>query len=200
MTFLVNESTISKIKDAFSIILGITSVVVMVISILLFKKYGIDKSIKEKNLDIVLKLLQEIKKVTLTFNGERSTCFFRLGKYSMVEFEDYYNQKILFPSNYSMDLNSIFTFSDDLYIPDEIKEKLDKLIPYSMARTKVIDENDYFRLFIKRSHSKDSGVNRINDRIDITLFDYLIMWDELITTIKNWINKNSDSKIDLNVK
>ncbi len=68
--FLLEKSTIESIKDAFSVIGAITSFIVMIIAIMLYDKFSIDKSIKEKNLDISLRLLEEIKKITIRVNGK----------------------------------------------------------------------------------------------------------------------------------
>lgn len=201
LSFLLKESTIESIKDAFSIIGGVASFIVMIIAIMLYDKFGIEKTIKEKNLDVSLKLLEEIKKITIVIKGYNYKVFYDVTKIPINAFEEHYGEKLLFPENYREELNSIFVYTNNLYLPREIKEKLDAIIPYSLgALNDGINNDGYGKVIINYRDSTKWMYNHINNETDIKLYDYLIKWDELIFTIQNWCKNNSDSKIDLNIK
>jgi hypothetical protein len=199
--FILNDQIIESLKDAFSIIEGISSIVVVIIAFMLYDKYGFEKTIKEKNLEVSLKLLEEIKKTTILIVGKDEFLQYRLTSFSIMVYEHRYKEKLLFSENYYDNLNPIFEFSNNLYLPNEIKLKLDKIIPYTMGKcTQTVNLDEYWKVVIKGDKSKEWLYNMINNQSDITVFDYLTNWDDLITTIQDWCSKNSDSKVDLNIK
>lgn len=200
-SFILNQTIIDQLKDAFSLISGLASFVVMILAILLYDKFGIDKSIKEKNLESSLKLLEVIKKTSIKIEGNKFVLFYQVGIVSINIFEDHYKTKLLLPNNYFDTINTVTKFANDLYLPNQIKMKLDKLVPQVLGVTiDSLNEKDYAKVIINNSKVEEWKFNMLNNNEEITLFDYLIKWDDLISTIKEWCEKNSDSKIDLNIK
>jgi hypothetical protein len=127
-------------------------------------------------------------------------CNYRPATWSMVYYEPLYNSKLLFPDTYYNDLMSITKFSNNLYLPREIKQKLDEIIPYEMeSQDYPLNESEYLKVYVIGTKGTEWNFNTINKQKDITLQNYLIKWDELIMRIKDWCESNSASKIDLNI-
>ncbi len=199
-SFLVPEGIIKHLKDVLSIISGITSFVVMLIAILLYNKYGVDKSIKDKNLEISLKLLEELKTINIGVWRESFGMQHRITTFSIDLYESHYGTKLLFPKSYYDDLNHIFAFSNNLYLPKSIKEKLDNIIPYILTPiTQEIDQKQFGKVSINLNKDVEYGFYEINNE-QLTVFEYLVKWDELVTSIQEWCNKNAETKLDLNLQ
>jgi hypothetical protein len=198
-SLFLNKDILENLRNTFTVISGTASFITVVIAILLFNKYGIDKTIKDKNLEISLKLLEEIKSIRIIITSDDFGCYYQPTVVPIEQYEFAYKAKLLFSKTYANDLQFLRKYSTNLYLPLEIKKKLDILIPSAMGRIQeLIKESDYALVTINGNESEGT-YNWINSVEEITVFKYLIMWDELITTVKNWCVRNSDSKIDLNI-
>lgn len=202
ISFYLGKEQLDKIKDGLYIFSGLTSLVTMIIALLLFNKYGLDKTVKERNLNTSLKLLSEIKKVRIKIEGKSFSCYYGAAIDNIQQFEDFYDKKLLFPQSYYQDLNSINELYQDLFLPKEIKSKLKIIVPtMSFHVPKKVDTSEYGRVIINNnSDSNEWEFSGINDNSDITVFDYLTNWDELITAIDKWCNENSNTRLDLNMR
>lgn len=199
-SFFLSREVINHLKDAASILGGISSIVVMIIAILLYDKFGIDKSIKDKNLATALQLLEELKKTFIDISGKGYILSYRVSTFPINLYESSYNTKLLFPKSYLHDLHNVFSYTDNIYLPKEIKEKLDKVKPSFLTKSsKEINEEEYGKVTVNFNQDTEWMFDGINDQKEITLFEYLVKWDELIMSIKDWCSNNSDTMIDLNV-
>jgi len=200
LAFIIDNKTLEALRNTFTIISGTASFITVVIAILLYNKYGIDKTIKDKNLEVSLKLLEEIKKTVITFSNKNFSAFYRPATWSYEIFESHYSTKLLFPDTYYSDLEFIVKYSSNLFLPKEIKQKLDKIIPSSMgSHSETTDLTEYANVSIRGSKSNKWEMNILNNEKDITMYDYFIKWDDLITTIQDWCDNNSSSKVELNI-
>lgn len=133
LAFFINASMLEALRNVFAIISGTASFITVVLAVLLYNKYGIEKTIIEKNLDISLKLLEEIKKIEITFTGSNFTVYYRPATWSFEYFEAHYHIKLLFANTIVNDLENIALYSNNLYLPKEIKKKVDKILPYMLS-------------------------------------------------------------------
>ena len=198
--FFVNGSILESLRNTFTIINGTASFITVVIAILLYNKYGVDKTIKEKNLEISLKLLEDLKKMRIRFMGKNFGCIYRPGTSSFEYLEPFYSSKILFPETYFEDLDFLNKYSLNLYLPKEIKTRIDILIP-SVMSSDVPEEkrSDYAKVVIIGGKENKWICNIVNGEKETTIYEYFIKWDELITTIHTWLKNNSTDRIDLNI-
>lgn len=198
--FIIGDSILNKISSSVSIISNVASFITVIIALLLYDKFGIDKSIKDKNLKASLDLLEQIKKTFITIQGDKFMINYRPTVFAMQWYEDSYSKELIFSSSYSSDISFLTNFSDNLYLPKEIKLKLDELLPFSMTQTSEdIKMSDFGKVSIGQPKDVEWKFDIINNE-KVTLYDYLFKWDDLITTIQDWCNKHSDSKIDLNIQ
>lgn len=74
------EDAIHVIDHISFIIAALCGVITTVIAILLYDKYGVDKKIIDKNLDVVLQFVDELRKTKIFIHGESKTS----GSYAMM--------------------------------------------------------------------------------------------------------------------
>jgi hypothetical protein len=131
------EDAIHLIDHVSFIIAAVCGVITTIIAILLYDKYGVDKKIIDKNLEIVLQFVDELRKTTIYIHGESKIG----GSYAMminfwnkpIEKDDFMSRclkdKLFFKLNYGYALNNLYELSKNPFMPPEIGEKFQK-IPY----------------------------------------------------------------------
>lgn len=202
ISFILDKTQVSNIKDGVSIFSGIASFITVLIALLLYNKYGLDKTVKNKNLDIVLALLFEIRKIRILVESNSFSCSYGAAIENIEHFESFYSTKLLFPKSYFSDLKPLYEISQDLFLPREIGEKLKIVLPTMQFHVQEnTDISDYGKVIINYNQDNNEWkVNRINRDEDVTLFDYLTSWDDLISTVIDWCNRNSNTNLDLNAR
>jgi hypothetical protein len=199
--YILNKYNSDKLIESITILSGISSFITVIIAFLFFDKFGIEKSIKDKNLDTTLKLLETIKKTSVFIVGDNYYIQYRPATFGMESYEHSYSIKLIFSVDYHEELAPLKKYADNIYLPKEVKGKLVNIIPSVLGKSsKTIDISMYGKVSIGNHKHKDSKweYDELNEE-QVTLFDYLLKWEELVTNIQDWCMKNSDSKIDLNI-
>lgn len=190
------NQTLNIISTLISAIAGLLT---LLIAILLFNKFGIETPLLQKNTEIVFSFLEEFKKTSFFIQGKTFALMVRTQDQHHKLFEDWYSQKLLFSANYSSGLDRLLKISESPFMPKSIYEKMDKLRFY-MLTMDVKDDNldDYAIVQVAGQSLIEEKFGRFNHQ-DMTLFEFLILIDDLKTEIKNWINKHSNYSPDLNI-
>ena len=213
LPFILSHEVLNKFNTGFSMVSGLATFVTVIIAALLFDKYGVDKSIKDRNLESALKLLETIKSTTVLIKWEKGLIQYRPTTFPMQIYEDSYSMKIAFTSDYMKQTDYLVKFFENVYLPKKIREKLDVILPHSIQHySSDVDSKEYGLVFISKQNDKHLSWNYKDEKekvgsktfgklngTEIMLYDYLLMWEELIEAIQDWCTKSSDSKIDLNV-
>jgi hypothetical protein len=200
LPFVLSEKILEGINQSISILGGVASFVTLLIAVLLYTKYGVDKSIIEKNLSTTLSLMQEIKKTTIVINGDNFGIRYRPAVFSMKHYEDKYTTKLVFSLDYMDALSHISKYSDDLYLPKTIKPKLDLLLPYIFEPSSdSLNLKEFGKVNVLGHITEEEHKFDIINNNQITVYEFLNQWQELIDAIQQWVKDNSDSDIDLNI-
>lgn|GEM_PF-1792368 len=214
LSLYFDSRTLEKLTSASSFISSFASLITLMLAILLFKKYGIEKNIKDKNLDRIEELLKEISKVRLIFQGKNHwSQFFPLQKefYNLDRFDNFENNKLVVTLEFIESLNSIISFSYDPFLPKEIARAIDELKftggtsinstelatgNYARGSTKFTtwdsDATNFSEKYIKYNNFEPKTKQ-------ITLKQYKKKWHNLIKEIHKWLNANSSINNNLNI-
>ena len=197
--FLSQEMN-EKVVTSANLVGSLSSIVTLVLAILLFKKYGIEQSLLNKQTEAVFQLLAEIKKTRLIlipteggfiqlFLGDMKEEYWSLAK----------DCKLRFSINYADNLSAIWNIAEDVFLPEEVALKLrplmvsiiqpsasdkgylDVIVP---PHKKEIDEKDFFGIM---------------NRNEITLEEFVRNWQDVLRAAKGWLNNHADIPFKLNI-
>lgn len=109
LPFLIKNDYYSSISVIADMIGGLSSFITLIIAILLYNKFEMDKILLEKQTEAVLNLFKEIKKTTLLINDNKK--FFlrmHLNSKSFSSFDKFKDKELLFSMNYLKKLENVF--------------------------------------------------------------------------------------------
>ena len=124
--FVFEKGTNEKIVSGINLIAGFASLLTMIIALLLFNKFGIETSLLEKQTKEVFELLETLNKSNVFIQGNREMMRFNPAKPYIKFYEYYYDRKLVFSIKYIEGLHNIWKYSDNVFLPKEIAEKLRK--------------------------------------------------------------------------
>ena len=199
-----------SLREPFGIVKDVLGLVQVFISIflvyLLYDRFGTSKKLLDKQNDLIIKFLEELKKVHLyihgkTENGLESTIHSTLGKnLSFAKESSVCNKIALFNSSqFYNELKKLNEIIEHPLFPSDLKDKADIFKFGVMTGTLEIDYEKYgFVSFVHNDSTTDEKWMYPYDG-DMTIRDYLAKVEKSITELENWINKESSIKIKLNL-
>lgn len=209
VSYLVTKDVF--ISTQFSTIIDIINVTQVLISIyiayLLYDRFGTSKKILDKQNEIILSYLEELKKLRIhiyLFEGEKlkiqvNTNISKNMNFSREIFED---KKIMLVKSGYFSLEKIQKFNDltnHPLFPTELKNELD-IFNYSVLTSTLSEKKDGFAFFsLEPETDFDMSKWMIPGRKeDITITDFFDKIENLLKTVENWVNKESSITIKLN--
>ena len=194
-----------KVVDSISALIGaFCGVITLFIAILLYNKYGIDQSIADRNLKIVLEILEELKKtVAFAYSESKSGAYFvqlnfwntDLAVLSRGPKTQFLDDMVYFRINYAYAFSNLFDLGRDPFAPKEIVEAIKRIQFVSLTGVKEEDRAEKYAVISARFEEKienDEIVGRLNNR-DMTLREYVQNYMAVKESIKSWlVNHNVD--------
>jgi hypothetical protein len=161
-----------------------------------------------KQLDTVLRLLTELKKITfLILTNNNRVLLLHINRLNEEYLNEYKNKKILFDIKYSKELSTFWNIVDDLFLPREIKKVITPLIIDFIESKDIEEQNNSIFLTIKSdsnwihtlrgdlSYIKNKNeFGKINDD-DMTLGEFINQWSLIINSVHKWLEKYSNNTI-----
>lgn len=202
------ETALSVIDSISASIAAACGVITVLIAILLYSKYGIEQSIKEKNYNVVLKIAEELKN-TIVFARSDSkdvTYYVQLNAFDSDLCDDrgfvhkYLEDTVYFNLNYAHGLNRLFELSRDPFAPKEIAAAVQSIQLFSLAEVKTEDCADHYAIvsvFMEGAPKYDEVVGKFNGR-DMVMKDYIQLYQKVKTSLKDWLIKNGAKEGSLN--
>lgn len=195
--FLANDFVSERLRVSANLLSGLGSCITLIIAILLFNKYGIDKTIIDRKKEIVLDLLERIKKLRIEIEYKEVQIFYKPGDPFHTVHEEYYQIDLFFDRSFIHGLSIIFELTKNLYTPRKIIEKISQIEPMT-----VLYRNANFTEVGKVSIEgveKEEKYGLLNSR-KLTFLEFITFWDDLISECKNWLKENSGEQIELNIE
>lgn len=192
------------VTNAATILSGLCGLGTLIIAILLYDKYGVDKKIVDKNLEVILKFVEELRKTTICIRGEGEGGSYAL----MVNFLDraikkgefmsrYLNDKLFFSLNYGYTLSNLYEISKDPFMPSEVSERFQKITLCVLPEITEEDKQGDFAVAtgsVYMQEDNDRIVGRLNGW-DYTLGEFIESYMSVADAIKQWLKShNVDEK------
>lgn len=204
------EDAIHVIDHISFIIAAFCGIVTTVIAILLYDKYGVDKKIIDKNLEVVLQFVDELRKTTICIHGES-----KVGSYAMminfwnkpIEKKDDFmsrcrKDKLFFKLNYGYALNNLYEISKNPFMPPEISEKFQMLTLHVLPEITEEDKQNGFAVATSSVNmleldDKDQIIGKLNGH-DFTVGEYIDNYMEVRDAIKQWLKAHNVADRSMN--
>ncbi len=190
-----------------------TSFTTLIIALLLYDRFNYRKIIFERKLDIVLNLLEKLKKTQIQIiynNINENIIFSGVLSIDRQEIKNLISQKhfnnrayIILEANEIRDyLDEILSFKTNPFMPIEIVKSLDFL---SMTYFESVErnekyQNEYVKISINRRVINPRDLKDwCNTGQNISFYTFIENYIRSLDEIENWINKHSNEKIKLNL-
>ena len=165
--FLCGGESILQIIDHISfIIAAICGLMTLVIAILLYDKYGVDKKIVDQNLEVVLHFVKELRNTNIYITGEGKRGYgmvVNLWNLDLPTKGDmmyrYMNDSLLFTLRYSWGFEELGIIRRDPFMPREIGVAFDK-IQMTFCPENSGSKKDYERLDTAEAKGVQRGYHR----------------------------------------
>jgi len=185
--FLFSNSINEKIVVGSRLLTVLTSLLTFIIAILLYNKFGIERSLIDKQSKEVFSLLENLNKSTIFLQSDKEFIRFNPANPYVDFYEEFYGRKILFSINYIEGLENVWKFSRSVFLPKEIAEHL-KLneVTFLIAKDKINDDD--LKVFVPLKNNKDEKFGA-NGYDELTFLDFINKWNDLIEVIKSGFQK-----------
>lgn len=202
------EDPIHVIDHISFIIAAVCGIITTVIAILLYDKYGVEKTVLDQNLKVVFQVIEELKKNNCWANSEGGTdrCMIKINFWNteLSHFNDlsnYLNAPLYFKTSYADVYDRLFELGSDPLLPHTISEKVKKLQLYMLPDAKL--GNISYRYFVVSSYCgvtkerEDGIIGKLNGK-DMTLKEFILVFMEVKKAIKQWLKTHNVDDSSLN--
>lgn len=198
------EDAIHVIDHISFIIAAVCAIITTVIAILLYDKYGVEKTVLDKNLKIVLQVIDELKKNNCWANGDSCVIKINFWTTEIAHFNNlsnYLNAPLYFKIGYADVYDRLFELGSDPLLPHTISEKIRKLQLGILTESKLENMSDNY--FVVSSYCgitkerEDCLIGKLNGK-DMTLKEFVLDFMEVKKTIKQWLKAHNVDDSSLN--
>ena len=205
LAFFINPQHQNVISLGINIISGISTLITLVIALILFNKFGIEKSILDKNTETVFDLLQTISKTRIILEGKESWHQIYLSDLQLSEQTKEYikntgNKKLIFSSEYFDEIPRIIDLVKNVFTPKEIAKKAMELNIEILQYVPQEEYQNYFKVsFTGNKRNSGKTTFGLANQKQITFDEYVNMWQSVIDGITKWLSENSSIVPNLNI-
>lgn len=195
------ESLNSTLSTSFTVVSALVAIITLIVAVILFDRYGFNAKFKEKQLDMVLSLVNELKLLSLTVSNGQLTYLNYVRKCINLErlprntYDVDKTKTLLVPDNFYELLKPLYILFSSPWLPSEIKEKMSFL---NILGTNTVNDFDYSRYM--RMNVNNKGVEPwVITAPTFTFGTFSSSLSELLTTTLEWIDHHSNVKVDFNL-
>ena len=208
ISYLGNDSLKGFFEGAISIIQVIISIV---IAYLLYDRFGTSRKVLDKQNELIIEFIEKYRSLGIysyIIDGNTlKQSYLRPGRILKKRYEEkFMNRSILFPkgSLSHPKLSELNTILDNPLFPVELKPDLSALKFYSLtAEIFEFDRENYvFFSFEPIDDSKDLNQKKFMYPNDdhMSFAEFINRLENSITSIENWVNRESSMNIKLNLE
>lgn len=202
--FCTGEDFIHVVDHISFLLAAVCAILTLWIAILLYDKYGVDKKIVDKNIQIVFDIVEELKRTNLYAEGKNSS-----GSYVMrINFwttdisesdmlNRYMNDKAYFSISYVNAFDRLNELSRDPFVPKSIADSIKLIQMYFLPE---IEPNEIEGRYVEISTNMDpfeTRIGKLNGK-DITLGEYIRSFQAIKRSVKLWLLEHNVEKASLN--
>lgn len=196
-----DESLNSTLSTSFTIVSTIVAIITLIVAIAFFDRYGFNAKFKERQLDTVLSLVNELKLMSITISNGEWTYLNYIRKCSNLEKLPKHiygvdkTKTLLVPDNFYELLKSVYILYNSPWLPPEIKEKMNFLNIFAKNEIDDFDNSKYVKLNINGLGTEPWVITAPKFTFEI----FSINLSELLVTTLKWITEHSNVKVDFDL-
>lgn len=188
-----------KIIDSISALIGACcGVITLLIAILLYNKYGIDKSITDKQLKVVFDIVDELKKtVVFALSTSNTGSFFArlnfwttdVSEFSHISVHNYLDDTVYFKISYAHAFNHLCELAQEPFAPKEVSEAIRGIQLHMLSEVKQEFRVERYAILFANSEENvgnEDVVGKFNNK-DMTLREYIEKFQKVKESIKTWL-------------
>lgn len=195
MPSFLGQTVNNTIAVSTQIISALSSIITLLIAFLLYSKYGVEKSLINKQTETVFQLLKELKKTRFVIHRNGGFLQLFLDMIGQNHFNEYRDKSLIFDMSYTNNLSNIRDITENIFLPVEIMDTIRPLIVLSI--TGETDKERFMIVKVSGGEKEEDFSGKLNNK-DITLGEFMDQWILVINKTKKWLREYSDIKIDLN--
>lgn len=189
----VGKQTFNLICQIPVFVSAITGIATLVIAILAYKSYFIDGKIIDKNVDAIIKVMEEYQRLSFQIKGKDFALFVRLDDKDFANrYQDYTKIAICFSLEAFSLIGNFVSACRSPFLPQDVVRSLKRITPSHGCVQKITKEIAVVRVW----SDKSTEVMDFNGNI-ITIGEFLNMLNDVRQAILKWMHSNSN-KIDVN--
>jgi len=198
LPFFLNSTTNNSLVVSSNMISALASLATLFIAVLLYSKYGVEKSILDKQTETVLRLLTELKKTRFLCEWSDGVLQLRLDRLQDKYWKEYEDKKLLFDGGYAEGLKDIWDITEDVFLPVEIADKIDPLIVQVIIGDQK--RKDYMVVEIPGypQKLKENHFFGLLNGKQMTVREFVLLWSAVTDATKKWLKEHSSISFDLN--
>lgn len=201
LTRTKDETLNTTLATSFTILSTLISITTLIVAIILFDRFGINAKFKERQVDTILELVNELKAIHLSPSSEKIAYANYIRKCKNFErfpksvYEVDKTKILLFPANFEKLISPVFRFYYNPWLPMEIKNKLDFLNIMGSYQADNISNSEYVKLDVN-----NSGISPWEATIPKFTFEmFSINLSILLSTVTKWLSDHSTINIDFDI-
>ncbi len=199
LPFFLSKETNENVISGINIISGFASLLTLAVALLLYNRFGIEKSLLDKQTNEVFELLENLNKAFIFIQGNNIVMRFNPTRPYHKIYESHYDKMLLFSPTYMEGLGNIWKHSNNIFLPKDIAKRLNKLQIYLLAKQSDKLEDHQLRVYVPTKENEKEYFGVANNK-EIIFMEFLTNWNELVEEIKSWISMNSSMKSELNLE
>lgn len=205
----LGESALNVVDSVSALIGAFSGIITLLIAILLYNKYGIDQSITDKNLKVVLNIVDELKKTTVIVISDTKcgSYFIKLNFWNTGLFEldrdimrRYLDDTVYFNLSYAHGFEHLYDLSQDPFAPKEIATAIKGIQLMMLSEVKKENRAERHAVISVRTAppvEHEEIVGKFNNK-DLTLREYIQKYQNVKDSIKTWLVNHNVSPESLN--
>lgn len=200
------------VNSSFLRVLDVLSAIQVIITVylvfLVYDRFGTSKKLLDKQNDLVIEYVEELKKVQLYIHSQTNDGFTERMYLSVSkkllhdersELDELVNKRVMFESEeFYTDLKRINEIISHPLFPIGLKKKVNVFRFSSLTGKPTFDKTKYALVSFSGTDKFDKGGWMYPEDGTMTLANYLARLEKLVGELEQWINKETSIKIKLN--
>ena len=199
--FFLDSNANTNLRVGATLISAVASLTTLIIAIILYDRYGIQKSRIEKQTDTLICFLSLLKDTRLWMHSHESLLQYRPNSNQEAVYERVYAYKLYFDEAYIDYILLYVNHAYDINMPKSVANKIKVLKPGVLS---LVDKNNLTTdFFIVTNHNLAN--RRLMDKAytynetELTFLDYHNTWIDIIDEAKKWLTNHQINIDELNI-
>ncbi len=198
---LIDVCVWDKVSRSRDILTALSTFITLIIALLLYDRFGIRKSVLERQNNAVISLLEAMKRLRLVMHGDARIFLFTISrnKFDYFESQNLGAKALLFNYRYLEEMKEISNAAENLLLPPELREAFQPLIYHTFNAVRPDQAlSDQYVLIDPVTIDDNETYGTFNNQ-QTTLSQYLSCWRTIVQAATQWLRGHSSIKIELNI-